>query len=239
MAVDDSRLLMEARSGDERSFLSLYQRYRTPLFRFAWRLTADRGRRRRYRSGMLRRDSWPRPIPGGSRLAARVSFWNCAQPGFRSIRQTSREEDPPEDFELAGSPYDDLLATERSTAVAGAVAALPTLQREALVLFEYENLSLEEIAHIAAVDIGAIKGSPPSRPRIPAPPPRRPDRNAHRKEMLMNQPDPLDPLLQEWEAPEPSRALDARVRSAFQSRPRPFSWRSRLWRAYPFRSRCW
>src|SRR5215469_3995996 len=41
MAGDDLRLLTEARRGDESSFLSLYQRHRTPLFRFAWRLTGS------------------------------------------------------------------------------------------------------------------------------------------------------------------------------------------------------
>jgi RNA polymerase sigma-70 factor (ECF subfamily) len=36
--------------------------------------------------------------------------------------------------------------------------ALPPLQREALVLFEYEGLSLNEIAKITESDVGAIKG---------------------------------------------------------------------------------
>jgi RNA polymerase sigma-70 factor (ECF subfamily) len=37
------------------------------------------------------------------------------------------------------------------------VAALPPLQREALILFEYEGLSLEEIAEAAGVEIGTVK----------------------------------------------------------------------------------
>ena len=41
MAEDDSRFLTEARRGNERSFVSLYQRHRAPLFRFAWRLTGS------------------------------------------------------------------------------------------------------------------------------------------------------------------------------------------------------
>ena len=37
------------------------------------------------------------------------------------------------------------------------VAALPLLQREALILFEYEELSMEEIAVITKSDVGAVK----------------------------------------------------------------------------------
>ena len=41
ISESDSGLLAAARHGDERSFLALYRRYRTPLFRFAWRLTGS------------------------------------------------------------------------------------------------------------------------------------------------------------------------------------------------------
>ncbi len=41
----------------------------------------------------------------------------------------------------------------------------------------------------------------------------------------MSEPDPLNSILREWEAPSPSAGLDARVRSAFHaSRPLPW-WR--------------
>jgi RNA polymerase sigma factor (sigma-70 family) len=42
-------------------------------------------------------------------------------------------------------------------AVATAVSGLPPLQREALVLFEYEGATLEEIAQIVAADVGTVK----------------------------------------------------------------------------------
>lgn len=37
--------------------------------------------------------------------------------------------------------------------------------------------------------------------------------------------DPLRPLLREWEAPEPSAALDARVRAGFRASIGPSAWR--------------
>ncbi len=46
---------------------------------------------------------------------------------------------------------------EVSSAVAAAVASLPQLQQEALILFEYEGVTLEEIAQIVGADIGTVK----------------------------------------------------------------------------------
>jgi RNA polymerase sigma-70 factor (ECF subfamily) len=66
------------------------------------------------------------------------------------------EEQALDDSELpaAADPRESL---EISSAVAAAVAALPQLQREALILFEYEGVTLEEIAEIVAVDVGTVK----------------------------------------------------------------------------------
>jgi len=38
-----------------------------------------------------------------------------------------------------------------------AIASLPPLQREALVLFEYEELSLAEIASVVGADANSVK----------------------------------------------------------------------------------
>jgi RNA polymerase sigma-70 factor (ECF subfamily) len=61
--------------------------------------------------------------------------------------------DAPEDL-LAIDPRASL---DISSAVAGAVASLPDLQQEALILFEYEGVTLEEIALIVGADVGAVK----------------------------------------------------------------------------------
>jgi RNA polymerase sigma-70 factor (ECF subfamily) len=41
--------------------------------------------------------------------------------------------------------------------VGRAIGELPALQRESLILFEYEDLSLDEIATVAGVEVGAVK----------------------------------------------------------------------------------
>ena len=62
----------------------------------------------------------------------------------------SFEDDPP-----SYSP--DLAAGSISTMIREAVQSLPAFQREAVLLFEYEGFTLEEIASIANVDVGTVK----------------------------------------------------------------------------------
>ena len=54
-------------------------------------------------------------------------------------------------------PLERLLDDELSVKVREAVSSLPPLQREALVLFEYEGMALSEIAGIIGTDVGAVK----------------------------------------------------------------------------------
>jgi RNA polymerase sigma-70 factor (ECF subfamily) len=157
MAEDDSRLLKEARRGDESSFLSLYQRHRTPLFRFAWRLTGSTAT-----AEDIVQECWMlilqrahfREDCGSVRGYLFGIVRNLA---FARLRIRDRESDESADGETDRGPFEDVLAAERSEAVAHAVAALAPLQREALILFEYEDLSLDEIAQATGVDIGAVK----------------------------------------------------------------------------------
>jgi RNA polymerase sigma-70 factor (ECF subfamily) len=65
--------------------------------------------------------------------------------------------------EQAGDGVEDPLAIDPrgsldiSYAVARAVAGLPHLQQESLILFEYAGVTLEEIAQITGADTGTIK----------------------------------------------------------------------------------
>jgi len=153
----DAGLLERAKLGDEAAFLTLYRRYRTPAFRFAYRLTASaaaaedivqecflallgraafdarQGSLRTYLFGIVRHLAWKR-----SRLM-------------------DRETEETDDCANEADPLRDLLEQERAGIVERAVAGLPLLQREALVLFEYEELSLEEISGITGAEVGAVK----------------------------------------------------------------------------------
>lgn len=54
-------------------------------------------------------------------------------------------------------PMDLVVSGETREAVNRAVESLPPLQREALYLFEYDELSLQEAASIAGVDVGTFQ----------------------------------------------------------------------------------
>ena len=57
---------------------------------------------------------------------------------------------------FAAAPLDPA-ARETAELVGHAVGSLPPLQREALILFEYEGLSLEEIARAVDAESGTVK----------------------------------------------------------------------------------
>jgi RNA polymerase sigma-70 factor (ECF subfamily) len=81
---------------------------------------------------------------------------------LKHFRSTAREADVEEFGEepsipVREQPLGRLLDEELSSKVKEAVFSLPPLQREALVLFEYEGLALSEIASIVGADVGAVK----------------------------------------------------------------------------------
>ena len=157
MPATETRLLEAARRGDEAAFLDLYQRHRTPVFRFAWRLTGSVAA-----AEDITQECFLALLAGAgfeARLGAmrHYLFGITRNLAFKRLRQNERERDELED---SAAPFDTLgnmLAVERSALVQRAVADLPPLQKEALILFEYEELSLEEIATIAEIEVGAVK----------------------------------------------------------------------------------
>ena len=62
-----------------------------------------------------------------------------------------------DDFEFLPCVPIDLVQKERAESVAQAIQALPPLQRETLILAEYEEMSLEEIAVVTEAELAAVK----------------------------------------------------------------------------------
>ena len=156
MSESDSRLLEAARQGNESSFLALYRRHRTPLFRFAWRLTGSVATAEDVTQECFLALMNGSGFRGGENSLRAYLFGITRHLAFQRARLSDRESEE-EDRETAPEQLDSLLSSERSEAVARAVGALPPLQREALILFEYEELSLDEIAQATGVDTGAVK----------------------------------------------------------------------------------
>jgi RNA polymerase sigma-70 factor, ECF subfamily len=61
------------------------------------------------------------------------------------------------DEDTIGHRAPDPTTPELSAAIERAVAALPPLQQEALMFFEYEGFTLEETARVCGTDVGTIK----------------------------------------------------------------------------------
>lgn len=142
----------------EAAFRSIYDEFRDPLFRFGYRLTGSAEV-----SEDLVHDCFVGLFRGAfdERRASPKTYLYGAMRNLcrKHFRDTGREaaENAETDVAAAGGPLDAMLATETAAAVQCAVQALPLLQREALILFEYEELTLEEISRIVDADVGAVK----------------------------------------------------------------------------------
>ena len=160
----DERLLERAASGDKAAFHILYERYRDPIFRFAYRLLGSVEA-----AEDVAHDCFLSLIkePGrfdSTRASLRTYLYAAAR-NLAAKRYHSRGRETAID-ELAGKlqtternePMARVLDNELASEVERAIAELPPLQREALVLFEYEDLSLAEIAAVVGADSGTVKG---------------------------------------------------------------------------------
>ena len=161
--ITDELLLERAVGGDQAAFVELYERHRHAVFRFAYRLlgTVEMAEDITHDCflSLIRRPGNFDPAKGSLRTYLYSAARNLA---FKYFRNSGREtaiddliQEPP--IPSRNQPLPRLLDEELSSKVQQAVASLAPLQREALVLFEYEGLPLSEIASIVGADVGAVK----------------------------------------------------------------------------------
>jgi len=131
-----------------------FEQHKDAVYRFAWRMTASPEAaediaQEVFLSLVRRPDSFD-PARGSLRAFLLGAARNQARKRFREEQRWDVLED--DDFAFEPATYVDVAA-----AVGAAVQALPPLQREALILAEYEDLSLEEIAGAVEAEIGTVK----------------------------------------------------------------------------------
>jgi RNA polymerase sigma-70 factor, ECF subfamily len=159
----DEFLLQRAVAGDPAAFQQVYERHRDSIFRFAYRLSG-----RVETAEDITHDCFLSLItsPGNfrpDRASLRTYLLSAARNQWlKQLRKLGREfalDEFGEDEYVAVSkqPLTGLLDDELAFLVKEAVSNLPPLQREALVLFEYEGLPLSEIAGMVGADVGAVK----------------------------------------------------------------------------------
>ena len=161
--MSDELLLERAKGGDQEAFVELYERHRNAVFRFAYRLLGSVEMAEDVTHdcflSLIRRPENFDPSRGRLRTYLYSAARNLSLKNFRnSGREASIDElseEPP--VPVREQPLHRLLDEELSQKVKEAMFSLPPLQREALVLFEYEGLTLSEIADIVGADVGAVK----------------------------------------------------------------------------------
>jgi RNA polymerase sigma factor (sigma-70 family) len=154
----DEWLVVRCQLGEREAFDALIARWHAPLWRYAVRLTNDRDA-----AADVVQDVWLRVVRGLTTLrdAARFRAWlfgiarrvlmdrlrlRYAEPAMEPL-DLGEIEEPPADEERA----DD------SALLQAELDRLPLLEREVLVLFYLRELSLNDIAAIAAIPVGTVK----------------------------------------------------------------------------------
>jgi RNA polymerase sigma-70 factor (ECF subfamily) len=163
--VAEAELLLRAGRGDEAAFLLLYERHRTPVFRFACRVLgsaplAEDVTQECFLSILRRPDAFR-----AERASLRTYLCAIARHlALKLLRKRGQEtlvDDPPEAAGASAAPGADplrrVVEAEEAEAVRAAVLALPPLQREAVVLFEYQEMSLADVAAVCDTDVGTVK----------------------------------------------------------------------------------
>jgi RNA polymerase sigma-70 factor, ECF subfamily len=156
-------LLRRAGRGDEAAFLTLYERHRAPVFRFACRVLGSAAQAEDVTQecflSVLRR---PEAFQA-ERASLRTYLYAITRHlSWQHLRRSGLETTVEELPEVAcedetAEPLRRILDGEAAEAVRRAVGSLPPLQREAIVLFEYQDMSLTEIAMVCETDVGTIK----------------------------------------------------------------------------------
>ena len=148
-----------AARGDEGAFQILWSRHRDAVYRFAcWVLQNSAAAEDVVQEcflALLKHPSRFDPKRASLRTFLLAIARNQCRSRWRKLRSevALKDEGISHDPEMLGR----LASDEANAILNAAVANLPVLQREALFLFEFEGLDLDEAARIARVSVGTFK----------------------------------------------------------------------------------
>lgn len=158
--MTDEQLIARAARGDQTAFELLYERHWSAVYSYAWLLARNVPDAEDITQEsflvLLRKPAAFDPARAQLRTwliaVVRRQYWGRAR---NSARET--DSDDLDRSEIKPGFDEELIQLERAEAIRQAVGALPPLQREALYLFEFEGLSLAEIASILKIEANAVK----------------------------------------------------------------------------------
>lgn len=154
----DELLAIRCQLGEPAAFDALIVRWHEPLWKYLRRLTGDEDA-----AAEAVQDAWLRILRGMPRLrdASRLRAWIFGI-ARRVVMDRLREKyaEPakvsPEDVDLAAAD-DAIDLREELALLQEELARLPVPEREVLVLFHLEELTLLEIAEVAGIPAGTVK----------------------------------------------------------------------------------
>jgi RNA polymerase sigma-70 factor (ECF subfamily) len=164
--ADEARLIERSARGDASAFAQLYQLYRDRVFGFALRMLGD------YQTAedvtheaflaLIEHPERYRPQRGSlltflCGVARNHILLHWRRRGYQLEDHLEDEWDIAAPNHAAQNPLANFLGRERAATVNAAVADLPVLQREALVLREFQELSYGEIASVTSTSVDVIK----------------------------------------------------------------------------------
>lgn len=159
MALEREQVELAAR-GDVPAFLAIWSAHRDAVYRFAaWMLADPAAAEDVAQECFLVLLQHPRRFDP-ARASLRIFLLAVARNQCRIRWRGAQREDPLEECEDLPAPEaaaGGFASSQIADVLNAAIARLPPLQREALFLFEYEELSLEDAAAVAGIDIGTLK----------------------------------------------------------------------------------
>jgi RNA polymerase sigma-70 factor (ECF subfamily) len=154
-------LLLEAvYRGDETAFLMIFEKHKETVFRFAYRIVGSVTIAQDITQDCFLSLLHRRVRLNSNRSTLKSFFYGTVRNMARKHFRKTGSEIPIDNFEELSVPTmndHNLYQQEISKIIQQAVARLPLLQREVFILFEYEDLSYEEIAGILETDTGSVK----------------------------------------------------------------------------------
>jgi len=163
----DELTLVRARRGDQAAARALFDHYHRPVFAFLWRMLSHHATQAAVED--LTQDTFLRAFAALPRFAsdgpARLSSWLltiATRVALNELRRRKRRPDATVDVELVAVPggsRPDESASRRAlgTIVARAIGELPDDFRVVIVLREYHDQSLDEIARALEIPVGTVQ----------------------------------------------------------------------------------
>jgi RNA polymerase sigma-70 factor, ECF subfamily len=159
--MDDAELLRRSAAGDETAFEILYRRHRDAAYRFAWVLTkSEADAEEVVQDCFITLNRKAREFDPNR---AKLRTWLLGIVRYLSYQRARSVESENELYSAADIPSErvdiesEIIESEVGAAVRRIVLALPKAQREAIMLFEFEEMSLAETAAILGIESNAVK----------------------------------------------------------------------------------